>query len=177
MIRSLSNRWGNCVAKSYCEDFWLLITLQPLIKKLFIFGMGVPGRVRFHSTSMNLWVMPWGGARGQNLGHPNKVYWICLYKQLLSKKDGVQTSLSHQHYFHAPVILLYTLKTISWINVILGILVLCDTTIDLLINVGHLELYFMVQWFCLISWMLFDVYFIVKWFYVTSWRQFDVWLS
>ena len=32
-----------------------------------------------------------------------------------------------------------------WINVILGILVLCDTTIDSITNVGHLDLYFMVQ--------------------------------
>ena len=31
------------------------------------------------------------------------------------------------------------------INVILGILVLCDTTIDILTNIGHLDLYFMVQ--------------------------------
>ena len=31
------------------------------------------------------------------------------------------------------------------INVILGILVLCDTTIDSITNVGHLDLYFMVQ--------------------------------
>ena len=88
-------------------------------------------------------------------------------------------------------------------NEILGILVLCDTTIDIIINVGHLDLYCMVQWFCLISWMLFDIwtslfeimntcdptvdlkvneghcelYFKVLWFYVTSWRQLDVWLS
>ena len=33
-------------------------------QKLFIFGMGVPGRVLLHSTSMDL-----GGARGQNLGY------------------------------------------------------------------------------------------------------------
>ena len=39
-------------------------------QKLFIFSMGVPGRVFFHSTSMESWVMPQGGARGQNLGHP-----------------------------------------------------------------------------------------------------------
>ena len=31
------------------------------------------------------------------------------------------------------------------INVILGILVLYDTTIDSITNVGHLDLYFMVQ--------------------------------
>ena len=39
-------------------------------QKLFIFGMGVPGRVLCHSTSMDPWVMPQGRARGQNLGHP-----------------------------------------------------------------------------------------------------------
>ena len=35
-----------------------------------VFGMGVPGRVLFHSTFMDSEVMPHGGARGQNLGHP-----------------------------------------------------------------------------------------------------------
>ena len=30
--------------------------------------------------------------------------------------------------------------------------------VDLKVNVGHCDLYFMVQWFCLISWMLFDVW-------------------
>ena len=39
-------------------------------QKLFIFGMGVRGRVLFHSTSVDPWVMSQGGARGQNLGHP-----------------------------------------------------------------------------------------------------------
>ena len=48
-------------------------------------------------------------------------------------------------YFHAPAVLPYILKTIPWINVILGILVLCDSTIDSITNVGHLNLYFMVQ--------------------------------
>ena len=97
---------------------------------------------------------------------------------------------------YAPVILPYILKTISWIHVILGILVLCETTIDIIINVSHLDLYFMVQWFCHISWILCDVwtslfgtmnqydstveqkviighcelYFMAQWFYVTSWR-------
>ena len=47
--------------------------------------------------------------------------------------------------FHAPAILPYILKTISWINVILEILVLCNTTIDNITNVGHLDLYFKVQ--------------------------------
>ena len=33
-------------------------------QKLFIFGMEVPGRVLFHSTSVDSWVMAQGGARG-----------------------------------------------------------------------------------------------------------------
>ena len=70
-------------------------------------------------------------------------------------------------------------------------------------NEGQHDLYFMVQWFCLISWRLFDVwtlffgimnqydprfnlkmnvghcdlYFMVQWFCLVSWRQFDVWTS
>ena len=39
-------------------------------QNLFIFGMGVPERVFFHSTSKDPCVMTQGGARGQNLGHP-----------------------------------------------------------------------------------------------------------
>ena len=116
---------------------------------------------------------------------------------------SVIRSRSLWSYFHASAILPYILKTIAWINVILGLLVVCDTTIDIVTNVGHLDLYFTVQWFRLISWLLFDVwtslfgimnqydptvnlkvnvghcdlYFMVQWFYVTSWRQFDVLLS
>ena len=62
-------------------------------QKLFIFGMGVPGRVLSHSTSMSPWVLPWvvggggggGGARGQNLGHPNKIIYCSLFIQTTSK--------------------------------------------------------------------------------------------
>ena len=39
----------------------------------------------------------------------------------------------------------FALKTISWINVILGILALCDNTIGSITNVDHHDLYFMVQ--------------------------------
>ena len=53
-------------------------------QKLFIFGMGVAGRIVFHSTSMNPWVMPQGKARGQNLGHPNKVVYCSLFIQTIS---------------------------------------------------------------------------------------------
>ena len=76
-------------------------------------------------------------------------------------------------------------------------------TFDLKINVGHCDLYFIVQWFCLISSRLFDVwtslfgimnqfdptfdlkinvglcdlYFMGQWFWIISWRLFDVWTS
>ena len=68
------------------------------------------------------------------------------------------------------------------------------------INIGHCDLYFMVQWLCHIPWRLFhvwtllfgimnqydpmldlkinvgycDLYFMVQWFCVISWRLFDV---
>ena len=50
-------------------------------QKLFIFGMGVPGRVLSHSTCMNPWVLPQGRARGQNLEHPNKEVFCSLFIQ------------------------------------------------------------------------------------------------
>ena len=61
-------------------QYYLCISLQPH-QKLFIFGMGVPARVLFHSTSLDLWVMPRGGARGQNLGCLSKV--VYCYNQVL----------------------------------------------------------------------------------------------
>ena len=81
------------------RSFLITYNSAATVQKLLIFGNGVPGRVLFHSTSMNHWVLPQGRARGQNLGHPNKVvYAVCLYtNNLLLKKDGHQTCLSHQH--------------------------------------------------------------------------------
>ena len=57
--------------------------------------------------------------------------------------------------FHGSVILPYILNTICWINVTPGILVPCDPIIDVKIYLCWCDLYFMVQWFCLISWILF----------------------
>ena len=47
------------------------------------------------------------------------------------------------------------LNTICWINVTPGILLSCDPMNDHLLYLGHCDLYFMLQWFCLISWILF----------------------
>ena len=110
--------------------------------------------------------------------------------------------------FHGPVILRYILKTIWMLSFdvwtsYFGIMRHYYQTFDIKINVGHCDLYFMVQWFCLISWRLFDVrrsysgimnqydarfdlkiyaghcavYFMVRWFCLVSWRLFDVWTS
>ena len=57
--------------------------------------------------------------------------------------------------FHGSVILPYILNTVCWIIVTPGILVPCDPIIDVKIYLCWCDLYFMVQWFCLISWILF----------------------
>ena len=58
--------------------------------------------------------------------------------------------------FHGPVILPRILKTV-W-TLYFRIMRQYDLTFDIKINVGHCDLYFVVQWFCLISWRLFDVW-------------------
>ena len=68
-----------------CYNQVLLVTVlityisAATYQKLFIFNIGVPGRVLFYSTSMEPWVMPGGGARGQNLGCLNKVVHCSLF--------------------------------------------------------------------------------------------------
>ena len=58
--------------------------------------------------------------------------------------------------FHGPVILPYILETIWWTNIIIGILDPCDTKICHIKCLWVSDLHFMVQWFCHISWRLFD---------------------
>ena len=103
--------------------------------------------------------------------------------------------------FHGPVILPYISKTVWCMNIILWDYESVCPTCEM--NVGHCDLYFIVQWFCLISWRLFDVwtscfrimnqydptfdlkinvghcdlYFMVQWFCLISWRLFDIWTS
>ena len=72
MIKSVNLFHNQVLLQSFLITYICAATDQ----KLFIFGMGVPGRVLFHSTSMDPWVMPQGGARGKNLGHPNKVVYL-----------------------------------------------------------------------------------------------------
>ena len=67
--------------------------------------------------------------------------------------------------FHGPVILPYILKTIYVWTPLFWIMSRYEMKFDLKINVGHCDLYFMVQWVCLIM---------VQWVCLISWRLFDI---
>ena len=105
--------------------------------------------------------------------------------------------------FHGPMIWPHILKVIWCMNIFIWDYESLWPDVWAQINVGHCDLYFMVHWFGLISWRLFDVwtslfgimnhydltfdlkinvghcdlYFMVQWFCVTSWGLFDVWTS
>ena len=101
----------------------------------------------------------------------NPVIWPCILKViwcmniLIWDYESVWPNVLPQNkcrslwpIFHGPVILNYILKTIWCMNIILGIMGQYDLTFDLKINVGLCDLYFMVQWFCLISPTLFEAW-------------------
>ena len=105
--------------------------------------------------------------------------------------------------FHGPVILPYILKTIWCMNTILWDYESVWLDVWPKNKCRSCDLYVMVQWFCLISWRLFDIwppyfgimsqydlmfdlkisvghcdlYFMVQWFCLISWRLFDIWTS
>ena len=60
--------------------------------------------------------------------------------------------------FHGPVILPFILKTIWCMYIILSEYESVWPDVWPQINVGHCDLYFMVQWLCLIPWRLFHVW-------------------
>ena len=60
--------------------------------------------------------------------------------------------------FHGPLILPYILKTVWCKNIIIWDYESFYPKFDIKINIGHWDLLFMVQCFCVISWRLFDVW-------------------
>ena len=101
--------------------------------------------------------------------------------------------------FHGPVILPYISKTVRCLTILLRDYESNDPMFDLKINVGHCDLYFMVQWFALYledyliirwdndsvwpdfwtqykCWSICSVEFF-HWFCFISLRLFDVWIS
>ena len=104
--------------------------------------------------------------------------------------------------FHGPVILPYIWRLFEAWTLLFGIISQYDP-FYLKINIGHCDLHFMAQWFCIISWRLFDLgtshfeiksqydltfdlkinvglcdlYFRVQWLCLISPRLFDAWVS
>ena len=72
--------------------------------------------------------------------------------------------------FQGPVILPYILKTFDVWTPYYGIMSQYGRMFDLKINVGHCDLYFMVQWFCLISWrcLMYEHHTMVLWVSMTG---------
>ena len=64
---------NTCYNQVLLRSFLIMCISAATYQTPFIIGIGVPGMVLFHSTSMGPSVMPRGGARGQNLGSLNKV--------------------------------------------------------------------------------------------------------
>ena len=126
--------------------------------------------------------------------HLTSELWVSMTQHLTSKCRSLWPI------FHGPVILSYILKTVWYMNTILWIMSQYDPMFDLKIFVAHCDLYFMVHWFCLISWKLFsgwttyfgimcqydptydlqifvcpyNLYFMVHSICPLSWRLFDV---
>ena len=146
------------------------ISHQPLIRKHSYLDHRYPGGSTFIPWLLTPGSMTRGGARGQNLGHLSKVF---FYFFLLWQQPMQIVGRTWPN--------LVTWTCGSW-------------------SEDQHNLYFKVQWFCLISWRLFDVwtllfgimsqydptfdlkinvghcdlYSMVKWFCLISWRQFDV---
>ena len=116
---------------------------------------------------------------------------------------GHEVKVSMTHISWSSDFALYLEDYLMYEHHTLGLWVSMTLMFDLKKFVAHCDLYFMVQWFCLISWKLFsgwtsyfgimnqydptcdlqifvghcDLYFMVHWICPLSWRLFDVWTS
>ena len=130
--------------------------------------------------------------------HHSLGLWVSMTRSLTSNKYRSLWPI-----FHGPVILRYILKTIWCMKIILRDYGSVWPDVWPKINVGLCDLYFMVQWFCLMSPRLFDAWvsyfqimrqcdpnfdlkvnisqhdlcFMVQWFYLISLRLFDALVS
>ena len=132
---------------------------------------------------MGLWVMKWRSAwpifHGPViLSYILKTIW-CMYI-ILWEYESVWPNVWPQNkckslwlIFHGPVILPCILLFDVW-TILLGIMCQYDPKFDLKINIGHYDLYFMVQWFCHLedfgsmnrydqTLMVTDLHFMVQW--------------
>ena len=144
------------------------------------------GRLSFHD-SWRQGPCPQGGARGQNVWYFSVMETTYADSWSDMAQSVVMQWKSAWPIFYGPVILPYILKTIWCMNSILRDYGSVWPVIWPKINVGHCDLYFIVQWFCLISRMYIilwdynprfylkinighcDLYFMVQWFCLVSW--------
>ena len=83
------------------------------------------------------------------------IWWMNV---ICSDNETVWSKLWPQHKYRSTWSIFHGLisKIIWWMNIIVGIMDQCDTEIDLIKYMCVSDLYFMVQWFCIISWRRFD---------------------
>ena len=94
------------------------------------------------------------------------IWWINVVLAIFIQWD---TNIELKLLFHGPAILPYILEDCLMANVITGILDPCDPKINHIKCMWVSDLHFMVQWFCLTSWRLFDegLLYCRYWFSVT----------
>ena len=147
------------------------ISHQPLARKYSYLDHRYPGGSAFIPLLQTPRSMPQGGARGQNLGHPWKVFFFFYFSVETTYADsrsdmaqpcdmtcGSWGDGQHDLYFTVQWSCLISWRLFDIWTSYFGIMSQYDPTFDLKINVGHCDLYFMFQWFCLISWRLFHVW-------------------
>ena len=202
--------WGSnsgplaCQANSLPIELLRPVSTFPVMEKTYADSWSDKAQ----PSDMNLWVMKWRSV--WPLFHGSvilpcilKTIW-CMYIRLWEYEYWPQNKCrSLWPIFHGPVIWPYILKVIWCMNSLFGIMNQYDPKFVLKINVGHCDLYFMVQWFCVTAWRLLDVwtsyfgimgqydptfdlkikvglcdlYFMVQWFCLIYPTPFDAWVS
>ena len=146
------------------------ISHQPIIRKHSYLDHRYPGGSAFILWLLTPGSMPWGGAKGQNLGTFKKCFsTFLLWNQLMQIVGRKWLNLvtwtcrswsegQHDLYFTVQWFCLISWRLSDVCTSYFGSMNQYDPTFNLKINVGHCDLYSMVQWFCLIFWRLFDVW-------------------
>ena len=129
--------------------------------------MQIVGSDMTKPCDMDLWVMKWRSAWPIFHGPvilPYILKTICCMNIILLDCHSAWPDVWPQNksrslwpIFHGPVILPYILKAIWCMNIILWDYESVWPDVWPQNKVGHCDPYFMVWWFCFISWRLFDV--------------------
>ena len=91
---------SHSITKFYFEVSFDYITLQPLIKNFSYFVWGYLGGFSSHSTAMDPWVVPQARARGQNLGHPSRPWWLSWMRRPTGDQEVAGSTPAEATFFH-----------------------------------------------------------------------------